>query len=279
MSIRTKLFAPGVLGMVALSALVAACGGGGGGDSGSVSSSIARLECHVTDTSGKAVSGATVTYQNQVKAYTTTTNDNGNCRIDMPAAEVGTVKYPAVTVTKDGYEPQTGICTEIRPGTTCEVQMAPLRLLGANVSIPVGGDTVWHLGDGAFEGSNNSQFQKATDGLQLEFPITDWADQVKKMNAAGQAVTTATVYLDAKGWQSDVCRNTIALSGDAGTQTMDGGVSGAEGYWTGGTNVPFVFSVAQVGLAEGKLVLVSGECRGTTDRDDFEVNRIRVVFN
>ena len=65
---------------------------------------------------------------------------------------------------------------------------------------------VMHLGDDLFEGAVNSQFQKKSDGAELAFVIPDWAAKVQ----AGY--TKATVYLDAKGWQTDVCNNLVGLS-------------------------------------------------------------------
>lgn len=275
MQTRMSSKSPAVLGWATLSVLLAACGGGGGdGDSGGAPANTARLDCQVVDSvTGKSVAEATVTYEGKTSAYTTQTNANGNCRIDIPASETAGVQYPAAAVVKSGYEPQTVICPALTAGSTCD-QEVRLNPLGASVSIPVGGDTVMHLGDGLFEGANNSQFQKPTDGAELVFPIADWAAQVSR-----PGVTKATVYLDAKGWQSDVCRNEIAIVGDAGTQSLRGGVSPAEGYWAGGRQVPFEFDVAQIGLLSGELKVTAGTCRGTVDLDDFEINRIRVEFS
>jgi hypothetical protein len=176
-------------------------------------------------------------------------------------------------VQKPGYEPQTILCSELQGGSSCS-QDVTLIPLAVNVSIPVGGDTVSHIGDDRFDGVVNSQFQKVTDGAELVFVIDDWAAKVQ----AGY--TTATVYLDHKGWQTAFCENTIELSGDVGTVTLVGGNSPAEGYWGGGfrEDPPFTFSVAQVGTQNAKLRIASGACDGSTDLDDFEINRIRVYF-
>lgn len=259
---------------IAITASVASCGGGGGTGSEAIPTTTARLDCQVADkSSGDAVAGATVNYQAGTSEYTTQTDTDGNCRLDLPAAEVAGVKYPAASVTKPGYEPQTILCASLQGGSVCsqDVQLIPLA---ANVSIPVGGDMVMHLGDDLFEGSVNSQFQKASDGVELVFPIADWAEQLKAVG-----ITKATVYLDAKGWQSGICNNLVALSGDAGTLTLPGGVSPAEGYWAGGRQVPFEFAVAQVGSVNAELRITSGRCNGTSDLDDFEINRIRVEFS
>ena len=274
MHMRSKLFIA-----VAASALLAACGGGGSdggsdGTGGSAPPETARLNCHVTDSStGRAVAEASVNFQAGSKEYTTQTNAEGNCRIDMPAVEVAGVPYPAATVTKTGYEPQTVLCEVLKAGRSCDRNVS-LIPLAANMSIPVGGDKVMHLGDDVFAGAANSRFQKATDGAQLVFPIADWAAQTK-----APGITKATVYLDAKGWQSDICLNRIGLSNGVDAVMVKGGVSPADGSWAGGKQVPFVFNVDQIGRQRGELVLQAGGCNGTNELDDFEVNRIRVEFN
>jgi hypothetical protein len=37
--------------------------------------------------------------------------------------------------------------------------------------------------------------------------------------------------------------------------------------------------VAEVGRQQAELRVVSGNCSGTTDLDDFEINRVRIEFN
>jgi hypothetical protein len=262
-------------GLGVMSLLVASCGGGGGGsESRDAPAGVARLECQVTDSlTGNRVANAEITYQARTGVYSTATNAEGTCRLDMPGDEVAGVRFPAATATKSGYEPQTIICASLSAGSSCyqEVRMVPLA---ASVSIPVGGDTVMHLGDDVFEGVTNSLLQKPTDGAELAFPIADWAEQVK---SAG--ITKATVYLDAKGWQSDVCENRIGLSGDVGASSLRGGVSPPDGFWGGGRQVPFVFNVDDIGRLSAALRITAGSCGGTSDLDDFEINRIRVEFS
>ena len=257
-----------------LATLLASCGGGGGsGDTGAVPLDTVRLTCDVTDqATGKAVVDANVTYQAAATEFSTRTQVDGSCELDLPASEVAGVAFPAGSVEKPGYEPQTILCSKLQGGGTCasSVQIVPLA---DNVSIPVGGGVVMHLGDDLFEGAVNSQFQKKTDGVELVFVIDDWADKVK----AGY--TKATVYVDAKGWQTNNCNNVIALSGDIGTVTLPGGNSPSDGYWAGGKQVPFEFLVAQVGMQRAEVRVSAGTCNGTTDRDDFEINRMRVYFS
>ena len=271
-----------LLGLAAIGAVIAGCGSGdSSGDPPPAGT--ARIDVKVTSDSGGAVSGANVSFQTTDasganKKYETLTGTDGSGRLDMPLAEVRGVKLPAGTVTADGYEPQTIICAGFdKDPAYCETEIKLIRL-APNVSIPVGGDTVWHVGDSNYQGLPNSQLQKKVpDDKVLEFEISDWAAQVAKSN-----VTKAVVVLDHKGWQTDICPgNSIALVGDAGEVSRSGGNSPDTGGWGGGTqqdNPLFDFLVSKVGLVTAKVRISAGQCRGTDDLDDFEINRLKVYF-
>ncbi|MGL6110369.1 MAG: hypothetical protein ACRC2B_09755, partial [Rubrivivax sp.] len=118
MRTRSKLLPTG-LG-IAAAALVASCGGGGGTEPEAIPLNTARIDCQVADkASGAAVAGAEVNYQAGTTAYNTQTKTDGSCRLDLPAAEVAGVQYPAASVTKPGYEPQTLLCSSLRGGSAC----------------------------------------------------------------------------------------------------------------------------------------------------------------
>jgi hypothetical protein len=262
-----------LVGAALLAVLVSSCGGGGSGEAVAVPLDTVRLACNVTDqATGKAVAGAAVNYQAGSREFATATDANGSCELNLPATEVAGVAFPAASVERPGYEPQTILCSKLQGGEICanDVQLIPMA---ENVSIPTGGGIVMHLGDDQFEGAVNSQFQKKTDGAELSFVIDDWAAKVR----AGY--TKATVYLDAKGWQSNACDNLVALAGDVGAVTLPGGNSPADGYWGGGKLVPFEFPIDQVGTQRAEVRISAGACSGTTDLDDFEINRLRVYFS
>jgi len=268
-----------LLGLAAIGAVIAGCGSGdSSGDPPPAGT--ARIDVTVSSDSGP-VSGAAVSFQTTDasganKKYETQTGANGNAILDMPLAEVRGVKQPAGTVVKEGYEPQTIICAGFdKDPAYCEADVK-LIALAPNVSIPVNGDTVWHIGDSNYQGQVNSQLQKkAPDGPTLEFEISDWAAQVAK-----NGVTKATVVLDHKGWQTSLCpSNTIAIVGDAGTVSRAGGNSPDDGGWGGGQQeaAPFDFLVQGVGTLSAKVRISAGACLGP-DLDDFEINRMRVYF-
>lgn len=262
-----------ICGVALMAGLLSSCGGGGSDDSVAVPLDTVRLDCNVTDqTTGKAVAGADVNYQAGATEFATATDADGRCTLNLPATEVAGIAFPAASVEKPGYEPQTMLCSKLQGGDSCSNNVQ-LVALADNVSIPFGGGIVMHLGDDLFEGAVNSQFQKQTDGAELAFVIDDWAAKVQ----AGY--TKATVYLDAKGWQSSLCMNLVALSGDVGTVSLPGGNSPADGYWAGGKQVPFEFTVAQIGTQRAEVRVIAGTCNGTTDLDDFEINRLRVYFS
>jgi hypothetical protein len=268
-----------LLGLAAIGAVIAGCGSGdSSGDPPPAGT--ARIDVTVSSDSGP-VSGAAVSFQTTDasganKKYETQTGANGNAILDMPLAEVRGVKQPAGTVVKEGYEPQTIICAGFdKDPAYCEADVK-LIALAPNVSIPVNGDTVWHIGDSNYQGQVNSQLQKkAPDGPTLEFEISDWAAQVAK-----NGVTKATVVLDHKGWQTSLCpSNTIAIVSDAGTVSRAGGNSPDDGGWGGGQQeaAPFDFLVQGVGTLSAKVRISAGACLGP-DLDDFEINRMRVYF-
>jgi hypothetical protein len=264
-----------LLGLAAIGAVIAGCGSGdSSGDP--PPAGFARISAEVKS-DDSAISGALVGFQTSENKYTCTTGDSGKCTFDMPLAEVDGVREPAATATKDGYEPQMYPCPGFsRNNPTCPAKF-DLNRLGQNVSIPVEGDEVWHIGDSNYQGQPNSQLQKKIpDGTFKEFEIADWAVQVAKSN-----VTKVTVVLDHKGWQTDICpNNSIALVGDAGEVSRAGGNSPDTGGWGGGTQEaqPFDFMVSKVGSSRATIRISAGECRGGTDLDDFEINRMRVYF-
>ena len=270
---------PGCMGIAVMSMFLVSCGGGGGGqgnvgaDGLPVPLEKVSLTCHVIDrVSRSPVAEADVNYQSGTVEFATKTDVNGNCELVMPASEVAGVPFPAASVKKAGYEPQTMLFEKLQGGRNY-AQTAELVPLTSAVSVPVGGEIVMHLGDDLFEGTVNSQFQKKTDGIELAFVISDWAAKVQ----AGY--TKATVYLDAKGWETNICSNLIGLAGDVGTVMVPGGVSPVEGYWGGGRQVPFEFTVAEIGMLNAEVRISAGECNGTSELDDFEINRIRVEFS
>jgi hypothetical protein len=237
-------------GVALLAALLTSCGGGDG-ESVVVPLDTVRVACAVADAAtGAAVADATVNYQAGATEYTTQTSPNGSCALLTPAAEVAGVAFPAASVIKEGYEPQTILCPELQGGESCTRDVA-LIPLARNVSIPVGGDIVMHLGDDQYEGAVNSQFQKKSDGAQLTFVIADWEAKVQ----AGY--TKATVYIDVKGWQTNRCQNLIGLAGDAGEAYLPGGDSPTEGYWGGGKQVPFEFKASRVGSQWAELRIIA----------------------
>jgi hypothetical protein len=77
--------------------------------------------------------------------------------------------------------------------------------------------------------------------------------------------------------QGSVCER-MASRKLGGTCDLAWGNSTADGQWGGGMQVPFEFTVSQAGSQSAELRISAGTCDGTSDLDDFEVDRIRVCF-
>jgi len=284
-----------LLGVVALSTFIAACGsgggddddgagggGGGGGGGGSAAPSVDfRAACTVLDVvSLNPVEGASITFKIDGinPSPSTTTGADGKCvPLGIKADDVTGVTQVAASVVKAGYEPGQFVCPVTTGGVTCQGNAA-LRPLATNTSLPGNGEVVTHIGDSLFDGAINSRFQTDAVGLSADFPIADWGTKLQ----ANPTWTRATVVLDAKGWQTTIaptCKNTIAMVDGVGSvkQSQPGGASDATGEWSQST---FEFDVAQVGTSGPvTLRIAAGTCdTPTNDFDDFETNRIRVYY-
>lgn len=288
-----------LLGAVALSTLIAACGSGGGDSTtdeapivpSAVPSDTFRVTCKVIDGAvalldpqASLVEGAVVTFNIEGinPSPSTRTEADGKCvPLDIKAADVTGLTQIAASVVKAGYEPGQFTCPVTTGGTACNGAVA-LVPLAANTSLPVNGDVVTHIGDGIFDGAINSQFQTNAVGPFANFLIADWATKLAANQVSVLSVwTKATVVLEAKGWQTTVfptCKNKIELINDGGgSDTLDGGDSPSGGGWGSST---FTFDVEKVGRTGSVALRITAGLCGTspTDIDDVETNKIRVYF-
>jgi len=290
-----------LLGVAVLATLLAACGSGGDSDSDGgdgttpvvIPADVVRIEFVVSDKDTKApVDGAVASYLAGNKTYGDTTGPDGRGSFDVLVAELATTVSDVGTVSKNNYESYPlliSACKLVTGGNVCKLPEVELLKAASNVSIPVNGDAVWHLGDDLNAG-DTSLFQKSTDTRTLldadasndqpylEFAVADWATK-----AGGY--TKATVTLDIKGMETAFCPDdAIALIGDAGASTLPGKDSPADGSWRPES---FEFAVADVGAGSTnvRVRVTTGKCpffeggQLVNRYDDFEINRLRVEFS
>jgi len=130
----------------------------------------------VKDTDNAVIMGATVTLYADDNRYSTTTDTNGSYKIEVPQNELPTEGYLSIRVGADGYKPH---------NLTYEAAYIDTGVYGAEEEIlmnpcpnciDINGEKsaeLFHLGDDAYAGAINSQFQKSTDGTELSFQLAN----------------------------------------------------------------------------------------------------------
>jgi hypothetical protein len=268
---RTAAARPAIGLPIALLALLAGCGGGGNSsEAARVPEATVQVTGRAVDGTGAPIPGTEVIYQYDDNSSSALTNGDGKYDLRLPASQVGGIQNPAICVVKDGFESQLITFPTFAGGQNyqSDVTMAPLA---ANVSIPQEGQCLWHLGDGNFIGDVNRELQKATDGPVKAFPIQDWSAKV-----ATGLYTKVRIVMQAKGWQTDTCPNSVSLLGAASGQeaTLPGGDSGNNSGWA-----PYIFEfdIAAIGPTSASVVITAGACLDN-DLDDFEFMQMRAEF-
>lgn len=255
--------------MAFLAALTGCGGGGNGSDPVALPERTVQVSGKAVDGGGAPLPGTEVLYQYGNGSSSALTDGQGDYDLRLPADQVAGIQNPAICVVKDGFESQLITYPTLQGGQsyTATVTLAPL---GANVSIPKNAQCLWHLGDDNFIGGLNAQLQKASDGLVKAFPIEDWAAKV-----ATGLYTKVRIVMQAKGWQTGNCPNTVSLVGaGAGQEASQPGGLSLDAGWASYT---FEFDIATIGATSANLVLASGACL-SNDFDDFEFMQVRAEF-
>jgi hypothetical protein len=267
--------------MLVLGTLVA-CGGGGGGGSGggsttSNSNPSVTASGQITDfTNGASIAGAQVDIPLKSTNPQVTSTADGRYSLSLPQS--GLPQFLAGTVNKAHYLPGT-VLFQYTNG-----QLQPLSADSNNVAlVPVqdmdvvffNGLSVTHLGDAAFTGVANSQFQVPASSLI-------WNDSFNLTAAQKQAYSSLKVTLYARGVESAtpslfcdqiVLGNTI----DAGTGKVTGVTpqilkpSNSDGSFT---KIEHVFLLSDLAADQvAHLQILSGkQCANpASDYDDFEI--------
>lgn len=118
----------------------------------------------IIQTTSSYIHGAVVSIKTRQQNYTTTTNNKGKCEISI-SNEVLLPEFLIVTVDHSSIKPHAiSVPGEKNSNSnkTINCESAPSRVLVREARLH-------HLGDDSYTGSENSQLQIATEGVELSF--------------------------------------------------------------------------------------------------------------
>ncbi len=168
--------------------------------------------------------------------------------------------FVAVTASRPGFLPHAMNLpiAELERGVVREIRLRPL----ADTVIAIEEEPrVHHLGDNAFGGSINSQFQKESEGLEFSATFTLTGEQVAALG------DQAGVSLLAKGLQAD---NRIRINGELVRKRMDASPrDGSFGAFRA------TFDASWLVQGENTVSIESRRSSGS-DHDDFEFVNVQI---
>lgn len=133
-----------------------------------------RFSDQIFTEKGDPLSGVVVSVYASNNRYTAVTDESGTYDVEVPLTELPRSGYISVSVNAQDFKPHN--LTYLAPLVADEVygsESESLRLSPCPtcLQIDVKSSELIHLGDDNYSGSVNSQFQKATDGIEIEFDL------------------------------------------------------------------------------------------------------------
>ncbi|PPK87261.1 hypothetical protein CLV84_0199 [Neolewinella xylanilytica] len=207
----------------------------------------------VTDLGGQPVEGVVLSLWTSNSNYQTETDGNGKYHLILEEDLFPRSGEIAMTLYKSGYEVQPLIyATPLTTGTTYRSGGPALASCQSCLEVTTPwGDAyeLFHLGDGSYQGSANSQFQKGTD--------SEWGIEFAFFTASAQPLEIAFM---AKGIQFSCNANTINLNGATGSIDPSPEDGSYQQYrFTGHSQA-----------GENSVTLITSTTCNGTDRDDWE---------
>ena len=207
----------------------------------------------IVDESGAGVEGATLALWTGNQRYTAVTDGNGTYNLLVEAAEFPETGQVALSL----YHPEHYLLplvysAPLLGGTTYRAKGSVLKSCAGCLSVFTSlgvPHELFHVGDDSYNGSANSQFQKATDAVEgMEFSFV----------GTGSGPVKVTFY--AKGVQGSCTNNTVALNGSY--YEMDPSPDN-------GDYRSYAFRFDPVSGPQTLRITTAANC-SNTDRDDWE---------
>ncbi len=133
----------------------------------------------VQDESGQTLAGVEVAMYAAGKRYADFTNEAGEYRLEVPAADLPQLGFISMSLVKQGYIPYNSCYkAPLQAGTVYGNDVDGLALSPCADCLVLGekSSDLFHLGDDNYGGPENSQFQKMTDGTEVIIPIQQPVD-------------------------------------------------------------------------------------------------------
>ena len=166
----------------------------------------------VLDEDGAPLEGVVVTVYADNTRHTDITDDRGFYDIVVPLADLPFSGFISVSVNAKEYKPYN--LTYEAPliaDKTYDSKMPSFRLSPCPTCLDIGvkSSELVHLGDDFYAGSINSQFQKSTDGMDIEFKLE-----------GSEEYTALAISFDVKGIQPDRFEDKSAIQFMSGEEVV-----------------------------------------------------------
>jgi|JI10StandDraft_1071094.scaffolds.fasta_scaffold220799_2 hypothetical protein len=197
-----------------------------------------------------ALANSSVTIQTREQDYSVTTDGDGKCKINIP----NTVSLPSFTIVTIDHSSIKPYCLSVSGASNANSNL-PINCTNVPTIVRLREVALHHLGDGNFTGSENSQLQLSSEGIQKEFHY----------NLAAKPSIMPHIQIFARGIQSTPA---IFINGHPVGSLTPSPTNGDLGYFdfqlqTGGVPTNQIFNV-------GDNVLKIHTTQDGTDWDDIE---------
>lgn len=150
----------------------------------------------VMDSRNQPLAGATVAVYAADIRYAQTTGPDGKYQIAVPQDQLPSEGFISISITEEVHKPfNLTYAAPLAGGVSYDSEEEVLMLSPCPNCIKIGDKSseLFHLGDDLYGGPENSQFQKATDGLEVSYQID-----------GAEGFAAIKMSLEIKGLQSDL---------------------------------------------------------------------------
>lgn len=216
----------------------------------------------VVDENMVAIAGAQVSIYAENCRFSDLTDSNGKYHITVPLRKLPATGFMSLSIVKQDYLPENVTYpAPLTANTTYDSQQETLALTGCPTCLDVGGyksSELFHLGDDNYNGAANSQFQKATDGVEVQFEL-----------AGAENYSKLKLSFEAKGLQISRFENPSSVQFSSGAEMTVEEFIGEDSAEDGGYTA-YSIVIANNQATNGIKFLTRNHGTEGSDYDDWE---------